>query len=185
MRLRSRCGGGRIVPQRGEIAGQGGDPLVLGGGELAGGGVACLLVGVGRLGHLAHGGVPVGLQGIGHEPVGRVNGQVTAAGQVGVVAGTLHGGGAEPVGVGGAGGKLVGDAERGLKRHGGQGGDKQGADGSVDARAGDALADGGAMADPLGLAHILGHPAVGSSVVAHRHRGPADTAQDQALHGPS
>ncbi len=47
-------------------------------------------------------GVPVGFEGVGDEPVGGVDGQVAAAGQVGVVAGALDVGGAQRVGLGGA-----------------------------------------------------------------------------------
>ena len=50
----------------------------------------------------AQGGVPVGFEGVGDEPVGGVDGEVAAAGQVGVVAGALDVGGAQRVGFGGA-----------------------------------------------------------------------------------
>ncbi len=66
-------------------------------------------------GQLAEGGVPVGLEGVGDEPVGGVDGQVAAAGLVGGVVGALHVGGADAVGVGGAGGELVGDGQCDLR----------------------------------------------------------------------
>ena len=110
-----------------------------------------------------------------------VDRQVAATGQVSLVAGAFHGSGADPVGLVGAGDELFGDGERGRKGQRGEGVDQQGADGGVDARARDALADGRAVADPFGLADILGHLAAGSGVVAHRHAGAADPADDQAL----
>ena len=53
-----------------------------------------------RVGQGAQGGVPVGFEGVGDEPVGGVDGEVAAAGQVGVVAGALDVGGAQRVGFG-------------------------------------------------------------------------------------
>jgi hypothetical protein len=63
--------------------------------RLAGGVVGVLGVGQG-----AQGGVPVGFEGAGDQPVGRVDGEVAAAGQVGVVAGALDVGGTQRVGLG-------------------------------------------------------------------------------------
>src|SRR6266542_4078580 len=148
---------------------------------VAGGGLGGVLVGVGGVGQLAQRGVPVGLQAVGHQPVLGVDRQVAAAGQVGLVAGTLDGSGADPVGLVGAGDEFFGDGERGLDGQRGEGVDQQAGDGGVDGDTGDALADGGAVADPFGLADILGHLAFGSGVVAHRHAGAAAPADDQAL----
>src|SRR5207248_11329625 len=85
--------GGRVVPQCGEVGGEGGDalPLRVGEGGCAGFGA---FVGVGGFGQLAQGVVPVGFQGVGDEPVGGVDGEVAAAGLLGVVLGALHGAGA-------------------------------------------------------------------------------------------
>ena len=74
---------------------------LLGGGELAGVLLAGLVVGVLGVVERAQGGVPVGFEGAGDEPVGGVDGQVAAAGQVGVVLGALDVGGAQRVGLGG------------------------------------------------------------------------------------
>ena len=62
----------------------------------------------------AQGGVPVGFEGFGDEPVGGVDGEVAAAGQVGVVAGALDAGGAQGVGFGGAVLEFGGDGQGGF-----------------------------------------------------------------------
>ena len=97
-RLRSRGGGGRVVPECGQVGGQGADAGALllverGGGGLGGG---VVVLGVGQL---AQAGVPVGFEGVGDQPVAGVDGQVAAAGLVGGVLGALDGGGAQRVGV--------------------------------------------------------------------------------------
>ena len=97
MRLRSLAGVGGVVPDRGQVGDQLLDPGLLVVGELA----EVLLAGVviGFLGLVlgAQGGVPVGFEGVGDEPVGGVDGQVAAAGQVGVVAGAFDVGCAQRV----------------------------------------------------------------------------------------
>jgi hypothetical protein len=70
---------------------------------------------------------------------------VAASGQVGVVAGALDGGGAEPVGLGGAVLQFGGDGEGGLDGQRGEGVDEQSSDRGVDAGAGDGLAVGGGV----------------------------------------
>jgi hypothetical protein len=87
---------------------------------------------------------PVGFEGVGDEPVGGVDGEVAAAGQVGVVVGAVHGGGAELVGFVGAVFEFGGDGERGVDGQWGEGVDEELADGGVDAGAGDGLAVGAA-----------------------------------------
>ena len=72
---------------------QEGEPVPGGMGDRGGCGPCGLVVGD-RGADFGQGGVPVGFQGVGDEPVGGVDGQVAAAGQVGVVAGALDGGGA-------------------------------------------------------------------------------------------
>ena len=93
-------GGGGVVPDRGQVGDQLADPGFLGVGELPGVVLAGLLVGVLGLVEGAQRGVPVGFEGVGDEPVGGVDGEVAAAGQVGVVAGALDVGGAQGVGLG-------------------------------------------------------------------------------------
>jgi hypothetical protein len=77
--------GGGVVPDAGQVGDELGDPGFLGLGELP----VVLLAGlvVGGLGVVerAEGGVPVGFEGAGDEAVGGVDGEVAAAGQVGVV----------------------------------------------------------------------------------------------------
>jgi hypothetical protein len=94
--------GGGVVPDRWQVGGQLADPGLLGGGELPGAFLAGLVVGVLRLGEGAQRGVPVGFEGVGDEPVGGVDGEVAAAGQVGVVAGALDMRGAQRLGLVGA-----------------------------------------------------------------------------------
>jgi hypothetical protein len=78
--------GGRVVEDGREVGGQLADAGLLGVGERVGGGVFGGVVGVLRGVEVAEGGVPVGFEGVGDEPVGGVDGEVAAAGQVGVVA---------------------------------------------------------------------------------------------------
>ena len=93
--------GGGVVPDGGQVGDQLVDPLFLGGGELAGVLLAGLVVGVLGVVQRAEGGVPVGFEGVGDEPVGGVDGQVAAAGQVREVLGAFDVGGAQRVGLGG------------------------------------------------------------------------------------
>ena len=69
--------------------------------------LAGLVVGGFRVVERAERGVPGGFEGAGDEPVGGVDGEVAAAGQVGVVAGALDVGGAQRVGLGGPGACLI------------------------------------------------------------------------------
>ena len=80
-----------------------------------------VFVGVGGVGEFAQRGVPVGFQGVGDEPVGGVDGEVAAAGLVGVVVGALDVGGADAVGIGGSGVEFVGDGERDFEGQWGEG----------------------------------------------------------------
>jgi hypothetical protein len=112
--------GAGIVPEGGEVAGQGEDlgALVLakGGGRV--GLTFVVLLGVGVVAERL---VPVGLQGGGHQAVVRVDGQVAPSGQLGGVAGAFHLGAAQPVGLGGACRQLVGDGQGDLQGHGADG----------------------------------------------------------------
>ncbi len=104
--------GGGVVPDAGQVGDQLADPGLLFLGELPG----LLFAGfvVSGLGVVegAQGGVPVGFEGVGDEPVGGVDGEVAAAGEVGVVAGALDVGGAQRVGFGGAVLEFGGDGGR-------------------------------------------------------------------------
>ena len=106
--------GGGVVPDAGQVGDQLPDPGLLFLGELPG----LLLAGfvVGGLGVVegAQGGVPVGFEGFGDEPVGGVDGEVAALGEVGVVAGALDVRGAQGVGFGGAVLELGGDGQGGF-----------------------------------------------------------------------
>ena len=135
--------GGGVVPDAGQVGDELGDPVLLGVGELPGVLVAGLVVGGLGVVQGAQGGVPVGFEGAGDEPVGGVDGQVAAAGQVGVVAGALDVGGAQRVGLGGSLLELGGDLEGGLDGQRGEGADQQLADVLVEGVAGDRGADRG------------------------------------------
>ena len=100
MRLRSRAGVAGSFQIAGRSVTSWLDPGFLGVGELPGVVLAGLVAGVLGLAEGAQGGVPVGFEGVGDEPVGGVDGEVAAAGQVGVVAGALDVGGAQRVGFG-------------------------------------------------------------------------------------
>src|SRR5207344_3628237 len=89
----------------------------------------------------AQGGVPVGFEGFGDEPVGGVDGEVAAAGQVGVVAGALDVRGAQGVGLVRPVLQFGADGEGGLDGQRGEGVDEQLPDPVVQSGAGDGLAD--------------------------------------------
>jgi hypothetical protein len=91
-------GGGGVVPDAGQVGDQLGDPVLLGRGERLGVLLAGLVVGGLGVAQGTQGGVPAGFEGAGDEPVGGVDGEVAAAGQVGVVAGAFDVGGAQRVG---------------------------------------------------------------------------------------
>jgi hypothetical protein len=94
--------GGGVVPDRGQVAGELVDPGFLSVGELPGVVPAGLVMGFLRLIEGAERGVPVGFEGVGDQPVGGVDGEVAAAGQIGVVAGAFDVGCAQRVGLVGA-----------------------------------------------------------------------------------
>ena len=181
MRLRSRAGVAGSFQIAGQVGDQLADPGLLGVGELPGVVLAGLLAGVLGLGQGAERGVPVGFEGVGDEPVGGVDGEVAAAGQVGVVAGALDVGGAQGVGLVGAVLQLGGDGEGGLDGERGEGVDEQLPDPLVQAGAGDGLADPAGVLDAVALADVGGEFAAAALVVADGHPLPAAPADDDAL----
>ena len=166
-------GGGGVVPDRGQVGGQLADPGFLRVGELPGVVLAGLVVGVLCFAEGAQRGVPVGFEGVGDEPVGGVDGEVAAAGQVGVVAGALDVGGAQGVGLGGAVLEFGGDGEGGFDGQRGEGVDEQLPDLLVESGAGDGLADPAGVFDAVALAHVGGDLLVAALVVADGHALPA------------
>jgi hypothetical protein len=106
--------GGGAVPDGGQVGGELADAGLVGFGELPGVLAAGLVAGSLRVVERSQGGVPVGFEGAGDEPVGGVDGQVAAAGQVSEVAGAFDVGGAQGVGLGGPVLELGGDLEGGL-----------------------------------------------------------------------
>src|SRR5208282_6903001 len=129
--------GGGVVPDRGQVGDQLADPGLLGGGELPGVVLAGVVVCVLRLAQGAERGVPVGFEGVGDEPVGGVDGEVAAAGQVGVVAGALDVRGAQRAGLGRPVFQLGADGEGGLDGERGEGAGEQLPDPVVQPGAGD------------------------------------------------
>ena len=103
MRLRSRCGVRGVVPQGGEVGCEGRDSrlvVVVEAGSVSAdrrsySSCAC--------GQASQGVVPVGFEVVGHEAVVGVNGEVAAAGLLGVMAGSFDVLAAQGVGLGGAG----------------------------------------------------------------------------------
>ncbi len=106
--------GGGVVPDARQVGDELADPGFLGVGGLPGVLSAGLVVGGLRVVERAEGGVPAGFEGVCDEPVGGVDGQVAAAGEVGVVAGAFDVGGAQCVGVGGSLLEFGGDLEGGF-----------------------------------------------------------------------
>src|SRR5690242_16680771 len=145
------------------------NPGLLGGGELPGVVFAGLVAGVLCLGEGAQRGVPVGFEGVSDEPVGGVDGQVAAAGQVGVVAGALDVRGAQRVGVGGSLLELGGDLEGGLGGQRGEGADQQLADVLAGGVAGDRGADAAGVLDAVTLADVGRQVFPAAGVVADGH----------------
>jgi hypothetical protein len=88
-------GGVGVVPDAGDVVGEGVDAVFLFGGE--GGGVLGAVEFVLGVVVGADGVVPVGFEGVGDEAVGGVDGEVAAAGGVGFVAGAFDVQGAEPL----------------------------------------------------------------------------------------
>ena len=95
-----------VSPERGEVGGERPDPGLLLVGERPAAGLGGALVLVFGVGELAQLGVPVGFELVGDEPVGRVHGEVAAAGRLSGVLGALHTHLADPVGIGGTLGEL-------------------------------------------------------------------------------
>ena len=127
-------------------------------------------------------GVPVGFEGAGDEPVGGVDGEVAAAGRVGVVAGALDVGGARSAaGLGGSVLEFGGDLEGGLDGQRGEGGDEELADVLVEGVAGDGGADRAGVVDAVALAEVGGQVFPAAGVVADGHPAAAAAADDGAL----
>ena len=173
--------GGGVVPDGGQVGGELADPGFLGVGELPGVVLAGLVAGVLGLAEGAQGGVPVGFEGVGDEPVGGVDGEVAAAGQVGVVAGALDVRGAQGTGLVGAVLEFGLDGEGGFDGERGEGVEEQLPDLLVQSGAGDGLADPAGVLDAVALAHVGGNLLVAALVVADGHALPAGPADDDAL----
>src|SRR6266702_1681316 len=173
--------GGGVVPDAGQVSDELADPVLPGGCE----GAVVLLAGLvaGGLGVVegAQRGVPAGFEGVGDEPAGGADGQVAAAGQVGVVAGALDVRGAQGAGLGGAVFQLGGDGEGGFDGERGEGAGEQLPDLLVESGAGDGLADPVGMFDAVALAYVGGDLLVAALVVADGHALPAGPADDDAL----
>jgi hypothetical protein len=92
--------GGRVVPDGGQVGDELADAGFLGVGELGGVLAAGLVIGFLRVAERSQSGVPVGFEGAGDQPVGGVDGQVAAAGQVREVLGALDVGSAQRAGLG-------------------------------------------------------------------------------------
>ena len=173
--------GGRVRPQRGEVAGQRPDAgLVLVGERDGGGSGGFLVVVLGGL-HGAQRVVPVGFQAVGDQPVVGVDGEVAAAGEVGAVAGPFDVVAAQLVGVVGAGLEFGLHGERDLERERGEGVEQQLPDRGVDAGAGDEQAARRGAVDAFAHALVVGHLDAAAGVVAHGHPPPAVAADGQAL----
>jgi Stage II sporulation protein E (SpoIIE) len=121
-------------------------------------------------------GIPVGFAGVGDEPVGGVDGEVAAAGQVGVVAGALDVGGAQRIGFVGTVLELGLDGEGGLGGQRGEGAGERLPDLLVEAGAGNGLADPAAVRDAVALAHVGRDFLIAAPVVADGHAQPAGPA---------
>lgn len=157
-----------IGPQAVDVGGQGAQPVA--DGCLEQGGLALgAFVGVLGLGDLAQGAVPVGFQGVGDQAVVGVDGEVAAPGEVGVVLGPFHVAGPELVGLGGAGGELVGDFQGGVDGQRGESAQDEAGDGGVQGLAGQAFADPGAVLDGMGHAPVVGQEFAAVQAVADRH----------------
>ena len=125
--------------------------------------------------------VPVGLERVGDEPVVRVDGEVSAARELGVLAGTLDVGASELVGLVGAGFELGLDGECDLERERGDGLEQQLRDRLIDAVAGDREAAAAASLDRFADALIVGKIDAAAVVIADGHPFAAASADDHSL----
>src|SRR6266567_4159028 len=173
--------GGGVGPDAGQVCDEPGDLVLLGGGERAGVLLAGFVVGGLGVVERAEGGVPAGFECAGDEPVGGVDGEVAAAGQVGVVAGALDVGGAQRVGLGGALLELGGDLEGGFDGQRGEGVDEQLADALVEGVPGNQGAGAAPVFDAVAVAGVGGQFLAAAGVVADGHPQPAAAADDDAL----
>ena len=181
MRLRSRCGVMGSDQSLGKSAASCTDPglALVGERGVRGGGRVFVLV----LGGLERSEfvVPVGLEGVGHEAVVRVDREIAAAGELGVVAGELDVTGAQFVCFAGACFELGLDGQRDLQGERGDGLEQQFADRCVDALPGDPQASGAGVLDALAHALIVGHLDPAALVIADGHPSPAAPADGEAL----
>jgi hypothetical protein len=113
--------------------------------------------------------------------VGRVDGEVAAAGQAGVVAGAFDVRGAQRAGFGGPVSGFGGGGERGLDRERGERVDERGAGALVEAVAGNGGADPAPVFDAVALAEVGGQLPAAALVVADGHAVAAAAAGDDAL----
>ena len=159
-------GCGLVGPQFREVGGELADLGFARFGEVgvSGGGLAVVFV----LGGLqrAQRVVPVGFEGVGDEPVVGVDGEVSATGELGVVAGSVDVGAAELIGLGGAAFELGLDGERDVERERSDGLEQQIADRTVDRVSGEMQADRAAALDVVVGAAVVRHERVAALVIA-------------------
>jgi len=168
--------GGRIGPERGEVGGQRADAGLVLLAESLGGLCGCGVVVVFGGAQGAQRVVPVGFQAVGDEPVVRVDGQVAAAGQVGVLAGSFDVAAAQRVGFVGAGLEFGLHGQGDVEGERGDGVEQQLTYRSVDRRAGHGQAARSAGVDAGAHAFVVGDLDAAADVVAHGHPPPASPA---------
>ena len=170
-----------VVPQAREVGRERQDPLALALVELtAVFGVLALAFPL-RVLELPQAGVPFRLQDIGDQPVARIHLPVALPREVGFLARPLHLPGAPGLGLVSALRQFRLHPQRDLERHRRHALHQQGADGPVDAGAGNALADRSGMGDSLSLAQVVRNQTALPCVVADRHAAAAGTAHREAL----
>jgi hypothetical protein len=173
--------GGGVGPELGEVGGERADArLVLVGERGVRGGAGALVVVLGALGG-AQRVVVVGFESVGDEPVGGIDGEVAAAGELGVLLGAVDVAVSELVGFVGARLELGLDGERDVERERRDGVQEQLADRLVDRRSGEREADGAVALDVLADALVVGHELAAALVVADGHPPPAAATDGEAL----
>jgi len=171
----------RIRPQAPEVGREREDPGSLGRIDERAIALAGPLVRLLRVGERAELRVPVGLEGVRDEAVVRIDPQVPALGELGLIAGPLDLHSAERIGLGGSGGELGLDLERRAERQRADRLDEQVADRPVDRCADDPGTAGLRMLDRLALALILGDRSATHHRIADAHPLPAAATDHQAL----
>ena len=177
--LPARCG--RVTPETRKIGGHGEECAPLLCAQLVTICLAPVFIFLLRLGQRAQFVVPIGFEGIGHQPVVRIDAEVTVLSEFGLVSCSLDVCPAQSVRFLQTGLQFLLDGEGDLKGNRAHGLDQHLANCPVDCRSRYPLADGGGMFDAGDLAAIFRAEQSSLGVITDGHSIPADAANHQTL----